>query len=84
MKDKKVVFMGTPEFSVPVLEMLIRECNVVMVVSQPDSRVGRHQELRYTPVKECALKHGIEVFQPVKIRDDYQCILDKNPTEYFT
>ena len=84
MKDKKVVFMGTPEFSVPVLEMLIRECNVVMVVSQPDSRVGRHQELRYTPVKECALKHGIEVFQPVKIRDDYQCILDKNPDVIIT
>ena len=84
MKDKKVVFMGTPEFSVPVLEMLIRECNVVMVVSQPDSRVGRHQELRYTPVKECALKHGIEVFQPVKIRDDYQVILDKNPDVIIT
>lgn len=84
MKDKKVVFMGTPEFSVPVLEMLIRECNVIMVVSQPDSRVGRHQELRHTPVKECALKHGIEVFQPVKIRDDYQCILDKNPDVIIT
>ena len=84
MKDKKVVFMGTPDFSVPVLEMLIRECNVIMVVSQPDSRVGRHQELRHTPVKECALKHGIEVFQPVKIREEYQYILDKNPDVIIT
>ena len=84
MKDKKVIFMGTPEFSVPVLEMLIKECNVVMVVSQPDSRVGRHQELRITPVKECALKYGIEVFQPVKIREEYQYILDKNPDVIIT
>lgn len=84
MKDKRVVFMGTPEFSVPVLEMLIRECNVVMVVSQPDSRVGRHQELKYTPVKECALKHDIDVFQPVKIRDEYQTILDVNPDVIIT
>ena len=79
MKDKKVVFMGTPEFSVPVLEMLIENTNVIMVVSQPDSKVGRHQELRHTPVKECALKHDIEVFQPEKIRNEYQYILDKKP-----
>lgn len=41
MKDKNVVFMGTPEFSVPVLEMLIEKTNVVMVVTQPDKEVGR-------------------------------------------
>ena len=40
MKDKKVVFMGTPEFSIPVLEMLIENTNVIMVVTQPDSFVG--------------------------------------------
>lgn len=84
MKDKKVIFMGTPEFSVPVLEMLIENTNVIMVVSQPDSRVGRHQELRHTPVKECALKHGIEVYQPEKIRNEYQYILDKNPDVIIT
>ena len=44
MKDKKVVFMGTPEFSVPVLEMLIENTNVIMVVTQPDSYVGRHHD----------------------------------------
>ena len=70
MKDKKVVFMGTPEFSVPVLEMLIENTDVVLVVTQPDSYVGRKHELKYTPVKECALKHDIPVFQPIKIREE--------------
>ena len=84
MKDKRVIFMGTPEFSVPVLEMLIENTNVIMVVSQPDSRVGRHQELRHTPVKECALKHSIEVYQPEKIRNEYQYILDANPDVIIT
>ena len=68
MKDKRVVFMGTPDFSVPVLEMLIENTNVVLVVTQPDSYVGRHHELKASPVKEVALKHCIEVFQPTKIR----------------
>ena len=79
MKDKRVVFMGTPEFSLNVLEMLIKETNVVLVVTQPDSYVGRHHELKYSPIKELALKHNIEVFQPEKIRKDYQRIIDVNP-----
>ena len=79
MKDKKVVFMGTPEFSVPVLEMLIKETNVILVVTQPDSYVGRHHELKYTKVKEVALKHNIEVYQPKKIREEYMHILDLKP-----
>ena len=79
MKDKKVIFMGTPEFSIPVLEMLIENTNVIMVVTQPDSFVGRHHELKYSPVKEIALKNNIEVYQPNKIREEYQYILDKKP-----
>lgn len=79
MKDKKVVFMGTPEFSVPVLEMLIENTNVVLVVTQPDSYVGRKHELKYTPVKECALKHNIPVFQPEKVREKTDEILKCNP-----
>ena len=79
MKDKKVVFMGTPEFSVPVLEMLIESTNVVLVVTQPDSYVGRKHELKYTPVKECALKHNIPVFQPEKVREKTDEILKYNP-----
>jgi methionyl-tRNA formyltransferase len=79
MKDKKVVFMGTPEFSVPVLEMLIENTNVIMVVTQKDSYVGRHHELKYSPIKETALKHNIEVYQPTKIREEYKYIINKNP-----
>ena len=79
MKDKRVVFMGTPEFSVPVLEMLIKETNVVLVVSQPDSFVGRHHELKMSPVKETAVKNNIEVFTPDKIRNDYDKVLEVKP-----
>ena len=79
MKDKRVIFMGTPEFSVPVLEMLIKETNVIGVVTQPDSYVGRHHELKFSPVKEVAVKNNIKVFQPEKIRNEYQDILDENP-----
>ena len=79
MKNLKVVFMGTPEFAVPVLEGLIENYEVILVVSQPDKRVGRKQELKNTPIKEVALKHNIPVFQPVKIREDYGEIIDLNP-----
>lgn len=72
VKNKNVVFMGTPEFAVPVLEMLIKETNVLMVVTQPDKMVGRKKEMQFSPVKEVAIKHNIEVFQPMKIRLDYE------------
>lgn len=74
MKDKNVVFMGTPEFAVPVLEMLIEKTNVIMVVTQPDKIVGRKKEIKFSPVKEVAIKHNIEVFQPSKIRLDYESL----------
>lgn len=75
----RVVFMGTPDFAVSVLQTLIDNYDVVGVVSQPDKRVGRHQELKFTPVKELALKYNIPVFQPVKIKEDYEDILGLNP-----
>ena len=75
----KIVFMGTPDFAVPVLRGLIENYEVVGVVSQPDKRVGRHQELKATPIKEVALEYHIPVFQPIKIREDYQDILALNP-----
>lgn len=71
--------MGTPDFAVPILEGLIENYEVIGVVSQPDKRVGRHQELVNTPIKEVALKFGIPVFQPVKIKDEYDEILQLNP-----
>ena len=84
MKDKRVVFMGTPDFSVPVLEMLIRETNVIMVVTQPDSYVGRHHELTFSPVKKVAINNNIEVYQPEKIRKEYDHILEVNPDVIIT
>ena len=79
MKDLSVVFMGTPEFAVPVLDMLIRETNVKLVVCQPDKFVGRKKEIVFSPIKKLALDNNIEVFQPNKLRDDYQKIIDINP-----
>lgn len=79
LKDLKVVFMGTPEFSVPILESLIELTDVVLVVSQPDKEVGRKRVLTPSPVKACALSHGIEVYTPAKIREEYEYILNKKP-----
>ncbi len=75
----RVVFMGTPDFAVPVLKGLIDNYEVVLVVSQPDRLVGRHQELVETPIKKVALEHNIPVFQPLKIRNEYEDILAVKP-----
>lgn len=79
MKDLKVIFMGTPEFCVPILEELIKKCNVIKVVTQPDKKVGRKHEIMYSPIKKLALKNNIEVFQPVNIKEDYKEITKLNP-----
>lgn len=79
MENIKVVFMGTPDFSVPILEGLIENYDVVGVVTQPDKEIGRNHELRFSPVKECAIKHNITVLQPVKIRKEYHDILKLKP-----
>lgn len=66
----KVIYMGTPDFSVAPLEAIIQAGHeVVLVVTQPDKQKGRGKEIQMTPVKECAIKHGIPVFQPVKIKE---------------
>lgn len=66
----KIVYMGTPDFAVAPLEAIIRAGHeVTAVVTQPDKQKGRGKEVQMTPVKECALKHGIPVFQPVKIKE---------------
>lgn len=75
MKDLKVIFMGTPNFAVPILDMLIKETNVVLVVTQPDKEVGRKRTILKTPVKEEAEKYGIEVFQPKKIKEEMDKVL---------
>lgn len=78
-KDIKIVFMGTPDFSVPVLDALIKNYNVVAVVTQPDKQVGREGKIKMTPVKELALEHNIPVLQPERLRKEYQMVLDYEP-----
>lgn len=65
----RIVFMGTPDFSVPTLEQLIRNHQVVGVVTQPDKRKGRGKAMAFPPVKEKALEYDIPVYQPVKVRE---------------
>lgn len=75
----KIIFMGTPHFSVRILEEVHRKYGVALVVTQPDKVVGRKKVLTYTPVKEKAVELGIEVFQPRKIRENFATILDLKP-----
>lgn len=79
MKDLKVIFMGTPDFSVNVLNSLIYNTNVIGVVTQPDKLAGRKQVLTESAVKKVALENNIKVIQPTKIREEYQSIIDLNP-----
>lgn len=66
----RIVFMGTPDFSVPVLKSLVEAGHqVAAVVTQPDKPKGRGKAYQLTPVKEQALAYDIPVYQPVKVRD---------------
>lgn len=65
----RIIFMGTPDFSVPCLEALIKNEDVVGVFTQPDKPKGRGYELTPPPVKVCAEKYNIPVFQPASMRD---------------
>ncbi|WP_408010936.1 methionyl-tRNA formyltransferase [Pseudalkalibacillus sp. A8] len=76
----KVVFMGTPDFSVPILKRIIRDgFEVVAVVTQPDKPVGRKKVITPPPVKREALRHEIPVLQPKKVRTEYEEILKYDP-----
>jgi len=69
MRPLRILFMGTPQFACPTLQMLIdRGENVVAAVTQPDRPKGRGQQLQSPPVKELALRYGIPVIQPLKVR----------------
>lgn len=65
----RIVFMGTPDFSVPVLESLAKVHDVIGVVTQPDKPRGRGKAVLMTPVKEKALELKIPVYQPVKVKE---------------
>nr|AIA18265.1 methionyl-tRNA formyltransferase [uncultured bacterium] len=69
MAEIRIIFMGTPEFAVPSLEILIQNnFSVVAVITAPDKPQGRGQKLAFSPVKECALKYNVPVLQPTNLK----------------
>lgn len=79
MKDKRVVFMGTPSYSIPVLEMLIKNTNVVGVVTQPDKPVGRKKILTPCPIKKVSIENNIPVLSPKSIKEEYEEVFKFEP-----
>lgn len=77
-KELQIVFMGTPEFAVPVLQGLLDNYKVRAVVTQPD-RKGNHGQINVSPVKKLAQDKAILVLQPEKIKEDYQEIINLKP-----
>ena len=78
-KELRVVFMGTPKFSVPVLSALIDNYNVVAVVTQPDKIIGRGGKVGITPIKKLAMDNNILCLQPKKIKEEYEEIIALEP-----
>lgn len=75
-----IVFMGTPQFAVPILKMLYEaKYPIGLVVTQPDKPVGRKRILTASPVKQYAASVGLKVFQPTSLKTDYQRIIDLEP-----
>ncbi|MEP2668487.1 MAG: methionyl-tRNA formyltransferase [Cyclobacteriaceae bacterium] len=69
MNKLRIIFMGTPEFAVPSLQILIEnKFNVVAVITAPDRPQGRGQKLTASPVKQCAVEHNIPVLQPTNLK----------------
>ena len=70
MKDLRIVFMGTPEFSVPSLDKLLQaEYNIVGVITAPDKPAGRGMSLQQSAIKKFALEKGLKILQPEKLKD---------------
>ena len=79
-KDARIIFMGTPEISAKVLRGLIDDgYNIVALIAQPDRPVGRKKIILPVPTKQVALEHNIPIYQPVKIRNDYEYIRELKP-----
>ena len=69
-----IVFMGTPDFAVPALKMLIENYGVKAVFTQPDRPKGRGKKLAFSDVKEVAVQHDIPVYQPIKLKEEQEMI----------
>ncbi len=79
-KDYRLIYMGTPEMSAATFELLIKSgWNFVALISQVDKEVGRKHQLVDTPTKVVAKKYNIPVYQPIKIRDDYEFVKELKP-----
>ena len=75
----KTVFMGTPDFAASCLERMIEgDIEVALVITQPDKAKDRGKKIKFTPVKELALNHGIRVLQPEKLRGNEEIISELN------
>lgn len=80
MNNYKIIFIGTPDFAVPSLNKLIEaNYNIITIITQPDKKVGRKQEVVYSPVKKVALKHNISLLQPQNIKEIAEEIKNLNP-----
>lgn len=78
-RDPKIIFMGTPEFSVPVLDVLIKNYKVIAVVTQPDKKVGREGRIVFSPIKKKALENELVIIQPTNLKEQYNEILELDP-----
>jgi methionyl-tRNA formyltransferase len=69
LKDCRLVFMGTPDFAVTILDRLVVEgCNIVAVITAPDKPAGRGMQLTPSAVKKYALEKGLHILQPEKLK----------------
>jgi methionyl-tRNA formyltransferase len=70
-ENLRVIFMGTPEFAVPSLQILLEnKINVVAVITAPDKPQGRGQKISFSPIKECAVKYNVPVLQPTNLKSE--------------
>lgn len=71
-----IVFMGTPQFALPTLELLYNSkiVNVMAIVTQPDRKAGRGNKIQQSPIKKFAVEHNIQVFQPEKLKEDEETL----------
>lgn len=83
-EEVKIVFMGTPEFAVPIVSALKDKYNVRAIVTQPDKPVGRNGEIRYSPIKQFAENNLILCLQPENIKEQWNEIISIHPTLIIT
>ena len=75
----RVLFAGTPEFATPALNALLEKHDLIGVYTQPDRKSGRGKKLTQSPVKQLALQHGLDIYQPTSLRDEEQTIKTLKP-----